>query len=195
MSVTWDNVDELASKIAEPHFAGNNEPLRPLFDLDNRNHLGQHASTVGLFMILANQRIPTKPEIPPEGIRKLRLKLLVEEVCEFAWACGYMIAEADPGKEPGDKLGREYGIVLRRIANQEPDYEGMVDAAADIQFVNIGNMLTLGAGDIDLMNNVCDANLRKFEGDWSIKDGKLVKPADWTPPVYECVTQFNAAKE
>lgn len=153
-----------------------------------------HAFAVAVFMVAANQRLPEKPEIPTEEVLNLRLRLLVEEVCEFAWACGYMIGEADPDKEPADKLGKEYGIELRRIGHKKPDYEGMVDAAADIAFVNIGNMLSLGAGDIDLMNNVCDANLRKFEGDWSIKDGKLVKPSDWTPPVYECVTKFNAGE-
>lgn len=168
--------------------------LEPLGRMDIAGNLSLTASSVGLFMLVAGQRIPMNPEIPSEEVLNLRLRLLVEEVCEFAWACGYLLGEADPDKEPVGKLAEEYGIELRRIDHQKPDYEGMVDACADIAFVNIGNMLTLGAGDIDLMNNVCDANLRKFEGDWSIKDGKLVKPSNWTPPVYECVTKFNAGE-
>lgn len=171
-----------------------NDPDNICGQIADHPSIGNHATCVAYFILKAKQRLPGKPEIPPEEVLNLRLRLLVEEVCEFAWACGYLLGEADPDKEPVGKLAEEYGIELRRIDYQRPDYEGMVDAAADIAFVNIGNMLSLGAGDIDLMNNVCDANLRKFEGDWTIKDGKLVKPSDWTPPVYECVTKFNAGE-
>lgn len=149
---------------------------------DSIGDMTPEAMTVALFRLKAKQPIPDCPSIPNAQQRELNCRLLLEEAKEFIEASGFAVTDVD-----GE---------LQLVATQNaPDYEGMLDACADVDFVNRGNMLALGAGDIDVMQAVGDANLAKFTGDFRIENGKLKKPTGWKPPVYAAVELFNATDD
>ena len=156
------------------------------------NDLTTGAMSVATFMLKAGQKLPMRPTIPSDEVLKLRCELLLEEVLEFCWACGFTVHEGNPDKEPTTRLGEEWGFETIRARTLSPNYEEMIDACADVWYVNTGSILALGSGDSDLINAVSVANLRKFEGNYSIRNGKLVKPKYWKKPEYKAVAKFHS---
>lgn len=161
-------------------------------ELREVNSLTPGAMSVAMFMLKAGQKLPLRPMIPSDDVLKLRCELLLEEVLEFCWAAGFVVSEASPDKEATTRLGETWGFETIKARNLSPNYEEMIDACADVWYVNTGNVLALGSGDSDLINAVSVANLRKFEGDYSVRNGKLIKPKDWKKPEYKAVQQFHS---
>ena len=170
---------------------------RQLMELDAHQELTENGMDVALFMLKAKQPLSGQPHVPSKELLKLRCELLVEEVLEFVEACGFALigVESDVIDDESPALAKRYGKEI--VSNGRPaDYEGMLDACADVGFVNTGNILTLGAGDADVQVKVAMANLAKFTGDYRYSEtGKLIKPTGWKKPVYDAVEQFNANAE
>ena len=100
------------------------------------------------------QRIGEKPELPDIEERKLRIKLLDEEVFEYTDA--------------------EYADDLVEIA----------DALADIIYIACGTAVSYGIPLDDVFAEVHRSNMDKLVNDQVIRraDGKIQKPEGWTAP-------------
>ena len=122
----------------------------------------------------AQQSTPSEVTIPPACTRTLRAKLILEEALETVQALG---VTARLGGEPItiDSCGF--------LADREVDLEGVADGCADISVVAIGTLIAFGIDDEPLLEEVDEANLRKFDdGGYRRDDGKWMKPPDWQPP-------------
>ena len=100
------------------------------------------------------QRIGEKPELPDIEERKLRIKLLDEEVFEYTDA--------------------EYADDLVEIA----------DALADIIYIACGTAVSYGIPLDDVFEEVHASNMAKLVDGKVIRraDGKVQKPEGWQPP-------------
>jgi predicted HAD superfamily Cof-like phosphohydrolase len=100
------------------------------------------------------QRIGEKPELPDIEERKLRIKLLDEEVFEYTDA--------------------EYADDLVEIA----------DALADIIYIACGTAVSYGIPLDDVFDEVHRSNMAKLVDGKVIRraDGKIQKPEGWQPP-------------
>lgn len=126
-----------------------------------------HQQRVDDFMRKAGQDLPAAPCIPDENTRRLRAILILEEALETIKALGFWPAQIDTHLNPAG----------------EPDLEGIADGCADISVVTIGTLSACGIADQPILEEVDQANLRKFgPGGHRREDGKWIKPADWTPP-------------
>ncbi len=140
-----------------------------------------HYTRVRVFMQKIGQATPASPVVPDEKTRLLRAKLILEEAIETIRAMGV-------GVRLRDTEGQE-GLVtvdpheLSFYINGEVDLEEVVDGCADISVVTIGTLIAFGVDDEPVLEEVDQANLRKFgPGSYERDDGKWIKPPDWTPP-------------
>ena len=140
-----------------------------------------HYTRVQTFMQQAGQATPSAPIVPDEETRLLRAKLILEEAIETirALGVGVRLRGADGGAgvvtvDPG---------ALSFYIDDDVDLEGVVDGCADISVVTIGTLIAFGVDDEPILEEVDQANLRKFgPGSYAREDGKWMKPPDWTPP-------------
>lgn len=138
-------------------------------------HMTEHAQRVAKFMRLAGQEIPEKPTVPSADVRILRAKLILEEALETVNALGVEVA--------GWHFDSLTFADLQFYDNGKPDLIEIADGCADISVVTIGTLLACGIADDAVLREVDESNLRKFgPGSGRRKDGKWMKPADWTPP-------------
>ena len=100
------------------------------------------------------QRIGEKPELPDPAERDLRVKLLREEFREYI------------------------------DAETEHDIVEIADALADIIYIACGTAVSYGIPLDNLFAEVHRSNMAKLVDGKVIRreDGKVQKPADWTPP-------------
>jgi predicted HAD superfamily Cof-like phosphohydrolase len=112
------------------------------------------------------QRIGEKPELPDIEERKLRIKLLDEEVFEYTDA--------------------EYADDLVEIA----------DALADIIYIACGTAVSYGIPLDDVFAEVHRSNMAKLVDGKVIRreDGKVQKPEGWTPPDIRSVLEKSHLK-
>ncbi|MDE2957910.1 MAG: hypothetical protein OXU68_13035 [Bacteroidota bacterium] len=133
-----------------------------------------HYQRVKAFMEKAGQDAPATVTIPNEKTRRLRASLILEEALETVQALGFEVVAN------GTRIGDHDFELQTRGA---PDLEGVVDGCADISVVTIGTLVAFGVEDEPVLEEVDRANLRKFgPGSYVRKDGKWMKPPDWTPP-------------
>jgi len=105
------------------------------------------------------QRIGEKPEIPDTAERTLRMRLLSEEMYEYT------------------------------IAENENDLIEIADALADIIYIACGTAVSYGIPLDKVFEEVHRSNMAKLvDGKVLLReDGKIQKPASWTPPDIEGV--------
>ena len=105
------------------------------------------------------QRIGEKPEIPDTAERTLRMKLLSEEMYEYT------------------------------IAENENDLIEIADALADIIYIACGTAVSYGIPLDNVFEEVHRSNMAKLVDGKVLRreDGKIQKPASWTPPDIEGV--------
>ena len=140
-----------------------------------------HYTRVREFMQKVGQETPSSPVIPDERTRLLRAKLILEEAIETIRAMGVEVrlrgADGQAGVVTVDPHELAFAI------NGDVDLEGVVDGCADISVVTIGTLISFGVDDEPILEEVDQANLRKFgPGSYAREDGKWIKPPDWTPP-------------
>ena len=133
-----------------------------------------HYQRVKAFMENAGQATPQKITIPDDHTRLLRARLILEEALETAHALGISV-QVNKEDVTIDKC--------ELLSNKPVDVEGVADGCADISVVTVGTLIAFGIDDEKLLQEVDEANLRKFgPGGYAREDGKWMKPSDWTPP-------------
>lgn len=140
-----------------------------------------HYTRIRSFMRKAGQETPSKPVIPDEETRLLRAKLILEEAIETIRAMGVGVRLRKSNGEQGVVTVDPHELAF--YIDGEVDLEGVVDGCADISVVTIGTLIAFGVDDEPILEEVDQANLRKFgPGSYAREDGKWMKPPGWTPP-------------
>lgn len=105
------------------------------------------------------QLVSSDPKFPDENTRALRIRLLLEEFNE------YMNAE------------------------QDNDFIEVADALADLIYIACGTAASYGIPLNAIFEEVHRSNMAKLVDGKPLKreDGKVIKPAGWTPPDIEGV--------
>lgn len=131
------------------------------------------------FMEKIPQTVNSTPTIPNDKDRINRVRLLMEEVLEFAHASGIEI---------------KVGVFTMNKKMENMDFKAIgsvdmveiADALADIEYINLGSANTYGIEIKPIFNEVHDSNMRKFTGDaHKNAEGKWIKPSDWQAPNIE----------
>ncbi len=139
-----------------------------------------HFARIRSFMQKAGQKTPGAPLIPEADTRLLRAKLILEEALETVKALGVGVRVTT---DDGQEVDFNHVDHLDFFPQGAPDLEGVVDGCADISVVTIGTLVAFGVDDEPILEEVDQANLRKFgPGGYARDDGKWMKPPDWTPP-------------
>ena len=127
------------------------------------------------------QTTPASPGVPDEKTRLLRAKLILEEAIETIRAMGVGVRLRETGGQGGVVTVDPHELSF--YINGAVDLEEVVDGCADISVVTIGTLIAFGVDDEPVLEEVDQANLRKFgPGSYERDDGKWIKPPDWTPP-------------
>lgn len=119
------------------------------------------------------------PGVPSLESRLLRVKLIAEELSEFAKASEIHCAIS---------IGGDYFSYHDTYAPHGFDPEPMpvvdaADALADLLYVVYGAAVAWGIHIDPVFGAVHNANMEKFgPGSYSREDGKWLRPPDWTPP-------------
>lgn len=98
-----------------------------------------------------------RPEIPPDVVIHLRLKLIFEEAGELAEAM-----------------------------HDKRDLAGVADACADLIYVTLGAAQACGIDLRPVWDAVHSANMSKVGGG-TREDGKILKPPDWKRPEFASI--------
>lgn len=150
-------------------------------------------SGVKAFMQEAGQNVRETPtsKIPTEE-KKLRVKLLLEEVLEFAEASGVDVKVSLNGQVWHlEDLEDDFEY----LDVDEATLEDVADAFADISYVNYGAALAYGIDMEPIEQIVQDANMAKFkEGSYRRDDGKWMKPPDWEDPAPKIAAEIERQK-
>lgn len=118
------------------------------------------------FMVKAQQATPDRPEMPPEHVRALRLKLIAEELCELARAYGFeMHIDTTLSNDPALK----------------PDLVESFDGIIDLMVVVIGSGVASGLPLAEGWAEVHRSNMSKFIDGHRREDGKWIKGPSYTP--------------
>ena len=140
-----------------------------------------HYIRVREFMQKVGQATPSLPVVPDEKTRLLRAKLILEEAIETIRAMGVGVRLRETGGQEGVVTVDPHELSF--YINGEVDLEAVVDGCADVSVVTIGTLIAFGVDDEPVLEEVDQANLRKFgPGSYERDDGKWIKPPDWTPP-------------
>lgn len=136
------------------------------------------------FMRLAGQYTGgAKPFVPSIPSRRLRIKLIAEELSELATASGLCMDMIIYGDSHTNKLTEITNLEQLAMSNSVPSVIDVADAIADLLYVVYGTAVAWGI-DIDpVFKAVHEANMRKFgPGGYEREDGKWMKPPDWEAP-------------
>jgi predicted HAD superfamily Cof-like phosphohydrolase len=110
-----------------------------------------------------------KPEMPSLEVRKLRVRLIAEELYELAEAFGLSIAML--------------GVNIQILENEgaEPDLVLAADATADLKYVVIGTDVAMGVDGEPVWQEVHRSNMTKFIDGHRREDGKWIKGPSYSP--------------
>lgn len=132
------------------------------------------------FMLAAGQDCPVAPTIPPDDVRKLRIKLILEELLELADASGYDLMVTAKDSTGFIKTKLEIDKIEFEPAG-EPDIVEVADGCCDLLFVVFGSGLAYGLDLEPLFNEVSSSNATKFLDGFRREDGKWQKGPSYRP--------------
>lgn len=164
-----------------------------------------HQQQVEAFMIGAGQTLPVVARLPSDEIRELRARLIFEEAMETINALGVKIlvrSRAELGIErgetceitvntpatretPEDVAEHRFEVLPAESVTESPEemLVAIADGCCDVAVVTTGTLSACGLADELLQHEVNCNNLLKFaEGHRIDPGGKLIKPADHSPP-------------
>jgi predicted HAD superfamily Cof-like phosphohydrolase len=123
------------------------------------------------FMVACGQTVSPKPEMPTLEIRKLRLKLIAEELTELADAYGVelFICKND-----------EYRIEITETETDLSLVES-IDADIDLLYVVLGDIVCKGINPEPFWDEVQRSNMSKFIDGYRRADGKWMKGKSYSP--------------
>lgn len=138
---------------------------------------------VTAFFPIAGQEIGSSPHVPPDnhphGVR-FRARLIVSEVFELLEAC------FDTSSRRRSYAFEAAKMSVDEFLEEAPinvDLVSAADALADIDYTVEGARVAWGIDGVPIWREVHRSNMAKFGG--PVVDGKLMKPAGWTPPDIE----------
>ena len=120
-----------------------------------------------------------RPAVPPPDRIALRLKLIFEEACELAEACGYETTSIQ------NAVGSLLDHGPYRRGEDQIDLVAAADALTDIRYVTDGACLEFGLPAEKLLREVHRSNMSKLGEDGRPilrEDGKILKGPNYTPP-------------
>ena len=151
------------------------------------------------FMTAAGQPIPDTPAPPPARTLAARLLMLAEEVAELCGTYNLALYHLDDFQRTArlnpDRAAHELADEIEACRENGSNEEGAepaemvdaVDAFLDIAVVAYGGALEVAgiAAARRAADEVTRSNLAKIGPDGAVakrEDGKVMKPAGWTPP-------------
>lgn len=122
--------------------------------------------------------VASEPTVGTPEQRCLRVRLMLEELLEFAEAAGIEIVVGDAAQAVA--LDLKPGTEIQITAEHDPDLARMTHEHIDHQYVVAGTTVELGLPVREGLPLIHEANMRKEPGN---KDagGKIRKPEGWTP--------------
>lgn len=134
------------------------------------------------------QKVPGTMYVhPPEDVRKLAAKLILEEAVELVNALGFFVIEDKENEDSGAlKIVKADGGVYK---NSNRDLFDVIDGACDTAYVATWILCSYGVPDVPHLKEVCRANDDKFpNGKPTVReDGKFLKPPGWKGPDHTTV--------
>lgn len=125
------------------------------------------------FMLKAGQECPDKPTMPSLEVRKLRVKLIAEELLELCAAYHIQLDIMQDGEIEvfwnGDTGDIFNDLILA------------ADATADLRVVVIGTDVAMGIDGEPCWNEVHRSNMSKFIDGHRREDGKWIKGPSYSP--------------
>lgn len=132
------------------------------------------------FMLKAEQNCPTSPTMPSIAVRKLRVKLIAEELLELCFAFGL------------DLEITEQGIKIESRRN-DPSIVDAYDAVLDLTVVTLGVGVAMGADLEPGWREVHRSNMTKFIDGHRRSDGKWVKGPSYSPANLQPILEAQQA--
>lgn len=127
--------------------------------------------------------IADTPTLGYDALRKLRVRLILEEALEFAEACGIAVRVKGDGIDHSPRpVVQIERLVLEWTGN--PDIIKMADGLADLDYVVQGANLAFGLPSEAIVTEVHRSNMSKVWPDGTVhKDagGKVIKPSTYSP--------------
>src|ERR1035438_9257282 len=161
-----------------------------MFDLISQT-MRSNLYTMGVASNVDERQLPGNPyEMPGPEVRLLRAKLILEEALETIHALGFRLSiyedyDDDPTEVEFTKVEH---INFGKFG--EPDMEKIIDGCCDGIYVYTGTLACCGIPDNPHLQEVNNANDKKFPGRATppMNDsGKYLKPVGWTPPDHKKV--------
>lgn len=138
---------------------------------------GEPQAMVAQFHRKMGLPVASEPTVGTPEQRVLRVRLMLEEVLEFAEAAKVNIWFYD-GADHGVRVG-EGDMAIEADTDEDPDLAQMTHELADVQYVVSGTAVELGLPVREAVPIIHEANMRKEP----VLDsgGKVRKPDGWAP--------------
>jgi predicted HAD superfamily Cof-like phosphohydrolase len=147
---------------------------------------------VELFMNKAGQRVPDVIEVPSSEQRLLRVKLLLEEVLEYASAAGIKVCIKDDYELANTELSLDN---LSFSDEKTIKLVDMIDGLCDTIYVAVGGQLEIGIDPEPFDTEVCNSNDSKFIDGHRAKNGKWIKGKSYRPVDLEAILKNQAFRQ
>lgn len=123
------------------------------------NEYNSYLGKTKQFMLSFNQDIFEKPLIPNDELMKLRLSLILEELCELAVGCGRKIED-----EFKLMLNNRAARISYKTQDKKPNLVEIIDAFGDLQYVLSGGIHSFGMGNIfdTAFEEIHESNMTKL---------------------------------
>jgi len=147
--------------------------------------MNYHTTPVAEFHAAFGHPIETKPTVPSAAQRLLRIKLLAEELCEFAAGAGVVLTISQRPCEPLAMGNYEDVIEVREAHNAEVNLVECADGLTDLRYLVDGGNLIFGFPGDALLAEVHRSNMSKLGADGkplTRDDGKTMKGPNYFKP-------------
>jgi predicted HAD superfamily Cof-like phosphohydrolase len=158
-------------------------------------HKPSHEDRVRQMMKGFGQECPPSPTVSDYKTRELRVRLLLEEVLEYADAAAVQVFIStghDTGRVDFDDLF--FHPAMRLAESAKPDLVAMLDAVADISVVAVGTSVAHGFPLAEAQSVVDENNLLKIKNGSVDEHGKFKKHPDHLKPDFAAVLIRNGWK-
>lgn len=145
----------------------------------------QHTTPVAEFHAAFGHPIETAPTVPSLAQRLLRVKMLAEELAEFAEAAGIVLTIEQRPLQPLAMGHHETVVAVREARHAEVDLVECADGLTDLRYLVDGGNLIFGFDGDALLAEVHRSNMSKLGADGlpvRRDDGKTLKGPNYSPP-------------
>jgi predicted HAD superfamily Cof-like phosphohydrolase len=127
------------------------------------------------------QEAPRVLTMPPLEVRRLRVKLIAEELIELADSFGLSISLSNIG----GAFGHEPSIYCEQNSFGCTDFREAIDAVADLKYVVEGAGCAMGVDTAPIFDEVHESNMSKFIDGYCKPDGKWQKGPSYRKPDFD----------